>query len=222
MDKNCPFCGADTRPGDNYCLNCGQRLLPNTPSISLEKYHEIERTSEVKLEYSDGRVYAMSGGTSQHSQIAGNMYIALATHLRGKVCRAFNSDIKVLPLGDENPSYFPDVTVTCKPEDYSYDSTAIRSPRLIIEVLSPSTVSRDRGEKLRVYKACPSMDEYVMISTRCQEVEVYRRESANEWKDVLYNADQHVTLVSIGLTMSAAEIYAQTDVPTLSSVLSVD
>ena len=190
--------------------------------ISLEEYHEMERTSEVKLEYSDGRVYAMSGGTYNHSRIAINMTSKLDAYLIDKTCKVANSDLKVFPLGDENPSYFPDVTVTCSPDDYRGDSTAIRSPRLIIEVLSPSTVYKDRGEKLRVYKSCPSTDEYVMISTRRQEVEVYRRESANEWKDVLYTADQHVTLVSIGLTMSVAEIYAQTDVPPLSSVLFVD
>lgn len=190
--------------------------------ISLEEYHEIERTSEVKYEYSDGRIYAMSGGTSQHSQIAGNMYVALVTHLRGKDCHPFNSDMKVLPLGDENPSYFPDVTVTCNPADYKHDVTAIRSPRLVIEVLSPSTANRDRTEKLRIYQACPSIDEYVMISSHHQEVEVYHRENANKWMLTRYTAEQHVTLASVGLTIAVTEIYANTDVPPLASVSSID
>ena len=190
--------------------------------ISLEEYHKMERTSEVKLEYSDGRVYAMSGGTFNHSRIAINMSTKLDAYLGDKVCQVANSDMKVLPLGDENPSYYPDITVTCSPEDYRGNSTAIRSPRLIVEVLSPSTTYRDRGEKLRVYKACESMEEYVMVSTRRQEVEVYRREGTNEWKDVQYTADQHVTLASIGLTISVAEIYAKTDVPAFASMLSAD
>ena len=190
--------------------------------ISLEEYHEIERNSDIKYEYSDGHIYDMSGGTFEHSDIALNLSTALKTHLRGKVCKVANSDMKVLPLGDENPSYYPDITVTCSPEDYRGNSTAIRSPRLIVEVLSPSTTYRDRGEKLRVYKACESMEEYVMVSTRRQEVEVYRREGTNEWKDVQYTADQHVTLASIGLTISVAEIYAKTDVPAFASMLSAD
>jgi Uma2 family endonuclease len=190
--------------------------------ISLEEYHEIERTSEVKYEYSDGRIYAMSGGTSQHSQIATNMLIALVTHLRGKDCQAFNSDMKVLPLGDENPSYFPDITVTCNSEDYRHDSTVIRSPRLIVEVLSPSTAYRDRGEKLRAYQACPSVDEYIMVSSHHQEVEVYHRENANKWTLTRYTAQQHVTLASVGLTIPVSEIYAGTDTPPLASVLSTD
>jgi Uma2 family endonuclease len=196
--------------------------IQNEHWISLEEYHEIERTSEVKYEYSDGRIYAMSGGTSQHSQIAVNMLIALATHLRGKDCRPFNSDMKVLPRGDENPSYYPDITVTCNPEDYKHDSTAIRSPRLVIEVLSRSTAYRDRSEKLRVYQTCPSIDEYVMVSSHHQEVEVYHRKNVSEWTFARHTAQQNITLASIGLTMPVSEIYANTDVLPLASELSTD
>lgn len=190
--------------------------------ISLDEYHEIERTSEVKYEYSDGHIYAMSGGTSQHSQIAGNIYIALANHLRGKDCRPFNSDMKVLPRGDENPSYYPDITVTCNPEDYKHDSTAIRSPRLVIEVLSRSTAYRDRSEKLRANQACPSVEEYVMVSSHHQEIEVYHRESANKWTFIRYTAQQNIPLASVGLTILVSEIYAGTDVPPIASVSSSD
>jgi Uma2 family endonuclease len=190
--------------------------------ISLEEYHEIERTSEVKYEYSDGRIYDMSGGTFEHSQIAINLSVVLNAHLYGKVCRVANSDMKVLPLGDENPSYFPDVTVTCNPDDYKRGSTAIRSPRLIIEVLSLSTASKDRSEKLRAYQACPSVDEYMMVSSHHQEVEVYHREGTDKWTLTRYRHEQVVTLVSVDLMIPVAEIYAQTDVPPLRSILSTD
>jgi Uma2 family endonuclease len=190
--------------------------------ISLEEYHEIERNSEVKYEYSDGRIYAMAGGNSKHSRIAINMTIALELHLRGKDCHVFNSDMKVFPLGDENPSYFPDVTVTCNSDDYQDDSTAIRSPRLVIEVLSLSTAAKDRGEKLRAYQACKSCEEYMMVSTHHQEIEVYRRESTNEWKLIRYTAEDNVLLASVGLTIPASEIYAGTNISPLASVLSTD
>jgi Uma2 family endonuclease len=164
----------------------------------------------------------MSGGTFEHSDIALNLTTALKIHLRGKVCRVANSDMKVLPSDGENPSYFPDVTVTCNPEDYKRGSTTIRSPRLIIEVLSPSTTYRDRGEKLRVYKACPSMEEYAMVSTRRQEIEVFRRMRANTWENTQYTVEQEVTLVSVGLTIPVSEIYADTDVPPHASALAAD
>jgi Uma2 family endonuclease len=196
--------------------------IQNEHWISLEEYHEIERNSEVKYEYSDGRIYAMAGGNSKHSRIAINMTIALELHLRGKDYRVFKSDMKVFPLGDENPSYFPDVVVTCNPDDYQDDSTVIRSPRLIIEVLSPSTAAKDRGEKLRAYQACKSCEEYVMVSTHHQEIVVYRRESANEWKLVRYTAGDDLQLISVGLTIPMSKIYARTNVPPLASVLSAD
>jgi Uma2 family endonuclease len=190
--------------------------------ISLEEYHEIERKSGIKYEYSNGRIYDMSGGNSKHSRIAINMTTALELHLNGKDCLVFNSDMKVLPLGDENPSYYPDVTVTCNPDDYRDDSTVIRSPRLIIEVLSSSTASKDRGEKLRAYQACKSCEEYVMVSTHRQEIEVYRRESTDEWKNVRYTAGGNVLLASVGLVIPMRKIYARTNIPPLASVLSTD
>ena len=191
--------------------------------VSLEEYHELEKTSEFKLEYSHGHIYAMAGGSPPHSGIAVNLIAALKVHLRGKVCRVFNSDVKVRPLGGEDPSYFPDVTVTCNSEDYQDDSPAIRSPRLIIEVLSPTTYRKDRGEKLKAYQACPSCEEYVMISSHHQEVEVYRRESTpGEWKFIRCIAGQVVALLSVELTIPVSEIYADTDVPPLASVIDVD
>jgi Uma2 family endonuclease len=162
----------------------------------------------------------MSGGTAEHSRIAINVTIALELHLRGKDCRVFNSDMKVLPRDDENPSYFPDITVTCNPDDYKRGSTAIRSPRLIVEVLSPSTFARDRVEKMLEYQACESVQEYVMISTRSQVVEVYHREGADRWTFTRYTAGQNVLLESVGLTISVAEIYARTDIPPVASIRS--
>jgi Uma2 family endonuclease len=190
--------------------------------ISLEEYYEIERSSESKYEYSDGHIYDMSGGTFEHSQIAVNLSAILNAHLYGKVCRVANSDMKVLPLGAENPSYFPDITVTCNPDDYKRGSIAIRSPRLIFEVLSPSTASRDRTEKLRVYQACPSLEEYVMVSSHHQEVEVYHREGEDKWTLTRYRHGQVVILASVDLMLPIAEIYAQTDLPPIASVLSTD
>ena len=191
--------------------------------ITIEEYHQIEQqNSEVKYEYSDGRVYEMAGGTYNHSSISLNLGSVLKTHLRGKVCRVVNSDMHVLPRGDENPSYLPDITVTCNPDDYQGESTAVRSPHLIIEILSPSTIHRDRGEKLRTYKACPSMQEYVMVSTRRREVEVYRRKSTHEWTNTLYTAEETVWLMSIDLSIPMSEIYVDTDIPALDSWLDAD
>jgi Uma2 family endonuclease len=196
--------------------------IQNEHWISLEEYHEIERNSDIKYEYSNGRVYAMAGGSPEHSRIALNLGGALNVHLRGRICRVFNSDMKVMPLENENPTYYPDITVTCNPEDYKRGSSGIRSPRLIIEVLSPSTLLKDRGEKFWAYQACKSCEEYVMISSDHQEIEVYHRENTNEWRFVRYTAGQTVTFASVGLAIPVSEIYADTDVPPLTSLFFAD
>ncbi len=180
--------------------------------ISPEEYHEIERTSQIKYEYIDGRIYAMSGGTFENDQIAINLIVALRAHLRGKVCRVASSDMKVLPRGDDNPSYYPDVTVTCNPEDYQRGSTVVRSPRLVVEILSPSTKYRDLGRKRRDYQACPSVEEYVIISTQYQQVELFHR-TGEVWTHRQYTAGQEVTLISMDLTLPISSIYEDTDIP---------
>jgi|SRR5436305_1112834 len=180
--------------------------------ISLEEYHEIERTSEIKYEYVDGRIYAMSGGTFENDQIAINLIVALRAHLRGKVCRVASSDMKVLPLGDENPSCYPDVTVTCNPEDYKRGSTVVRSPRLIVEILSRSTRYRDRGRKLRDYQACPSVEEYVIISTQYQRAEIFYR-TGEVWTYRQLTAGQEMTLISVDLTLPVSALYEDTTIP---------
>jgi Uma2 family endonuclease len=180
--------------------------------ISPEEYHEIERTSEIKYEYIDGHIYAMSGGTTDHATIAGNMFTTLKAHLRGKTCRVFNSDVKVQPSESENPSYYPDITVTCNPDDYKQGSSVIRSPRFIVEVLSPSTEYKDRGRKLRDYRASPSLEEYVIISTRYQQVEIFHR-TGEAWAYRQFIAGQEVTLISIDLTIPVSAIYEDTAIP---------
>src|SRR5437588_2701878 len=147
--------------------------LSHERRISLEEYLEIDRTSDVKYEYDSGHVYAMAGGTQAHARIAYNMANLLDAHLTNKPCRFFLSDVKVQVAEDKY--YYPDVTVTCNPEDIKDNLDVICAPRLIVEVLSPGTEYKDRGTKLRAYQACDSIEEYILMSTRQQAVEIYRR-----------------------------------------------
>jgi Uma2 family endonuclease len=179
--------------------------------ITPEEYHELERTSTIKYEYSVGRVYAMSGGTQRHATIAGNMFTMLKAHLRGKPCKVFHSDMKVQLFERDDPSYFPDVTVTCNEADISDNFNVVRSPSLLVEVLSPSTAARDRGRKLTDYLACPSVQEYVIISTRYQKVEIYQRQGDN-WTYRQFTAGQEIALTSIKLTFSISALYEDTHV----------
>ena len=186
--------------------------------LTVEDYHQIEENNpDHKFEYVDGQVFEMSGGTFEHSKIAINLNREISTHLRRKVCQVVNSDMHVLPFGSDDPSYLPDITVTCNPEDYQRGSKAIRSPRLIIEVLSPSTVRVDRNEKRIAYQACSTMQEYVMVSSQHQEVEVLRRGTDGEWERTVYLPDETVQLLSIELSIAMSDIYEDTGISPLDS-----
>jgi Uma2 family endonuclease len=193
--------------------------LPREHWVSPAEYLEIERASDLKYEYENGRIYAMAGGTQAHARIAYNMANLLDDHLTNKPCRFFQSDIKVQVAADKY--YYPDVTVTCNPEDIKDSLDMIRAPHLIVEVLSPSTEYRDRGPKLRAYQACKSIEEYMLISTQQQAVEIYRRLPPTDllriplgdWAYRQYGPGEKVELVSIGLTFPIEALYRLTDVP---------
>jgi len=152
------------------------------------------------------------GGTYEHTKIAVNLVTILNIHLEDSVYQVVNSDIHVLPTGCDNPSYLTDVAVTCNPEDYHPDAKAIRSPTLIVEVLSQSTQLIDRTEKLRAYQACPSMQEYLIASTQRREIEAYRRGEDGEWSKTVYTAQDTVPFVTIGLNIPMNTIYRRTGI----------
>lgn len=177
--------------------------------ISPEEYLEIDRASiDLKYEYTDGHMYAMSGGTAEHAEIAINMIAILKAHLQGS-CRVLSSDVRVQVA--ERKYYYPDVSVSCHPEDKQKGIDIIRYPRLVIEVLSPSTETNDRGKKFRSYKACSSIQEYVLISSQHQEVEVFHRQG-DMWAYRQYESGQEITLASIGLTTSLADVYRDVNI----------
>jgi Uma2 family endonuclease len=180
---------------------------------SIEEYHRIEEENpNCKFEYIDGEVRIMAGGTYEHMKIAVNLVTILNIHLEDSVCQVANSDIHVLPTGNDNLSYLPDVTVTCNPEDYLRGTKAIRSPILIVEVLSQSTESIDRTEKLKAYRACPSMQEYLIASTQRREIEAYRRSADGEWDKTVYTAQDTVSLVTVDLNIPMDTIYRRTGI----------
>src|SRR6516164_1526605 len=130
--------------------------MQRTQWVSVEEYLDIDRNSDVRYEYDNGHIYAMAGGTQDHEQIAFNLRAILNAHLRGKSCRASALDRRV-QVSASGKYYYPDVTVTCNPEDIKGNLDTVRFPRLVVEVLSPSTAYKDRGSKRRAYQACPSI-----------------------------------------------------------------
>lgn len=173
--------------------------------LPVEDYLAGELVSEVKHEYVGGEVYAMSGSSVPHNDIALNAYSALRPKLKGGPCKAHVSDIKVrLMVRGKDIFYYPDLVVGCDPRDtHRY---ALRFPKLIIEVLSPATNRIDRTEKLQNYLTIPTLEEYLLVDQDQPQVLLYRRRTdwAEERTDGLTSGFH---LESVDLTLPMNQLY---------------
>ncbi|MEQ8975552.1 MAG: Uma2 family endonuclease [Coleofasciculus sp. C1-SOL-03] len=166
-----------------------------SPKMSFEDYLEWESQQEIRYEYVKGEVFAMTGGTIPHNDIALNLYRALYPHLRSRGCRVNVSDVKV-QVSPKSIYYYPDVIVSCDPEDLNARQF-IQNPKLIVEVLSPVTSAKDRGEKFTYYLTIPSLQEYILIDSETISVERYSRGEGRMWLYYPYQAGDTITLSSI-------------------------
>ncbi|NEU77412.1 Uma2 family endonuclease [Hassallia byssoidea VB512170] len=170
--------------------------IPQQPQkMTIEEYLEWEPQQEIRYEYVNGEVFAMTGGTIPHNDIALNLYTALRPHLRSRGCRVNVSDVKV-QVSPKSPYYYPDVIVSCDPQDLNARKF-IQNPKLIAEVLSPGTSGKDRGEKFTYYLTIPTLQEYILIDSEKISVERYCRGEGRMWLYYRYTAGDMITLSSI-------------------------
>ena len=171
--------------------------------ISVEEYLKGERHGEIRHEYIDGKVYAMSGASDRHGLIVNALAFALTPAARRKRCQLFTSDMKVrLDIADQEVFYYPDLLLACDPADRE---TYFRTrPCLIIEVLSDSTERIDRREKLLAYQTLPSVSEYVLVAQDARRVEIYRR--ANGWRSEYCEAGE-ISLDCLDVRVTLDAIY---------------
>lgn len=174
---------------------------------SFAEYLEVEEISKVRHEYYAGEIYAMAGGTPEHAAIAAAVTAALGRQLSGKPCRVYSSDLRVRVVATGLATY-PDVTVIRGASERDPQSpTHVVNPKVVVEVLSPSTEAYDRTEKLQHYQQVPSLDAIVLVEPRGDQVTLWLREGA------LFNArtftlGEHVTIDVIGCTLAVDELFA--------------
>ncbi len=138
-------------------------VVPDQLMMSVEDYLTLDRTSiEARYEYFDGYVYRLAGGTADLSTISINLTSLLHSLLRSNQCRVYNSDLKVRL--SQRRFVYPDASVSCDQRDRG-SIDIVQFPRLIAEVLSSSTEAYDRGRKFAYYRACPTVQEYVLVDT---------------------------------------------------------
>jgi Uma2 family endonuclease len=181
------------------------------PRFTPEEYFAWEEQQLVRHEYIDGEVYAMSGGSISHSEIALNFGSLLKNHLRGSGCKTLNSDARVNILASSHYVY-PDVSVTCDERDKT-TTQYITYPCLVIEVLSSSTEAYDRGNKFKLYRRNPCLQEYVLVDAEAISIELFRKVDDN-WSIIDYEPGDVVELASIKLTFSIEQVYEDIIFPT--------
>lgn len=173
---------------------------------SYEDYLAALEVSGVKLEYCEGEIYAMAGGTPAHAELAASIIRLLGNALLGS-CRVWSSDLKVR-LEATDLSTFPDVTVVCGDQRLAdNDKNAITNPTLLVEVTSNSTEDYDRGEKLNHYKQCESLKAVLFVSHRRPQVTVVARGKAG-WEQLEYRPGERVVLSEPPCALEVDELYA--------------
>lgn len=186
-----------------------RRVPPQTgEKMGVEEYFQLDAIfPDTKYEYHDGVVRLMSGGSAEHATIAGNIYVGLWLEFRSGPCTVYNSDMHIQVA--EGIYYLPDVSVTCNVDDRRRGVKTVRSPRLVVEVLSPSTEKVDRREKLQAYKACPTIAEIVLVNQFAPYVEVWRRDEEDKttWHYAYYEEGEEVEFTSLDVRLSMQDIY---------------
>jgi Uma2 family endonuclease len=179
---------------------------------TFRDYLAHDEMSNTKHEYLDGQIYAMAGGTPEHSALIASVTTHLSNQVRGGSCRVHMSDLRVRVL-ETGLTTYPDIAVVCgawarDPED----TRTIVNPTVLVEVLSPSTEAYDRGEKLEHYKRIPSLRACLLVATERREIEIWAREPTGPWTRALVVAGQ-LDLAALGAQLDVDAIYADAKEP---------
>ncbi|MCU0570444.1 MAG: Uma2 family endonuclease [Oculatellaceae cyanobacterium Prado106] len=177
--------------------------------LTPTEYFAWEEQQLCRHEYINGEVYAMSGGTRNHSRIALKFGALLDNHLSDRSCEVFNSDCRVKIFETDDYTY-PDVSVSCDRRDKT-TTQYITYPCLIAEVLSDSTEAYDRGNKFVRYRQNPQLQDYVLVSSQEIAIDLYRKNENGRWEIINYRAGDIVELQSVNLSFPIEQVYRGID-----------
>lgn len=188
--------------------------VSSTTGVTISEYLARERDALEKHEYRDGEVVAMSGGSVRHSLISANVVGELGNRLKGKPCRAFDSNLRVHIQRSVLYTY-PDASVICGTPQVDPDDPlkeTVINPSVIVEIISPSTEAYDRGEKFNWYRRLGSLKQYILVSQSIPQVELFMRSDDGTWLYTIF-AEMEATaqVQSLGITLPLSEIYAGVD-----------
>jgi len=180
--------------------------------LTETEYLSVERAAEFKSEFFDGEMFAMAGGTPQHSRIATNLAREFGNRLERSQCVPYNSDlrIKVEPTGLFT---YPDLSVICGPLQFAAGTEdTMVNPTVLVEVLSDSTEAYDRGKKFEHYRQIPALKEYLVVSQKEPRIEQFVRQADGRWLlNEATGLKATLAIPSLGISLSLAEVFAKVD-----------
>jgi Uma2 family endonuclease len=177
--------------------------------ISQEDYLKTERLATEKHEYFKGEIFAMSGASRFHNRISINLTLGIGGFLKGKLCKPYGSDLRVHVA--ENTLYtYPDLTIVCGKEEYLDDVfDTLVNPKVLIEILSPSTKDYDRGSKFTLYRGIASLEEYILVDSENIYIERFYKTIEGKWTLSEYKTiSETLEISSIEFNLPLSEIYA--------------
>ena len=176
---------------------------------SVEEYLKLDQESEARLEFWDGEIFDMSGVNNEHDQIEGNIFLHLKLRTKDRGCRVFTANMRI-QVPSMPPYRYGDVSALCGIPQYVKVGgvDALTNPALIIEVLSDSTESYDRGEKFSHYKSIPNFQEYLLIAHHRPNVSQFTRQPDGTWIHREFSQlEDVIQLYSLNCELSLREIY---------------
>jgi len=181
-------------------------------TVNETEYFSLELGSETRHEYRGGAIIPMTGGTPEHNQIAGALYVLLWTELRSEPFAVFVTDQRLwIPQG--NIYTYPDVMVTGRPlQRREGRRDTVANPIVLAEVLSESTEAYDRGDKFEAYRSIPTFQEYLLIDQRRPRVEQFIRQSDRQWLLTAHEGKAtDLSLSSLPVTLRLGDLYEQVE-----------
>jgi Uma2 family endonuclease len=179
------------------------REAPVSTASNFDQFLEMEIQAQERHEFVDGNLFVMPGGTGRHNRIAVNVLMRLDPAAIQARCQVFIEG--VLVKTPDEIGYYPDVFVTC---DSSEDTPRVkRRPSIIVEVLSESTSAIDRGEKLRNYRAIPTLELYVLLEQDEVLAEVYAKQTDGSWRHEILREDANLRFPGLNLEVPLSALY---------------
>ncbi len=179
----------------------------NVHEHTFADYLRLEKDSNLKHEFLDGEIYAMTGGTLLHAKLAVNISSTLHAQLRESDCDVYSADLRVRVQATGLAAY-PDVTIVCgKPELDPEDDDTVTNPRVVVEVLSSPTEKFDRGLKLHHYQRIPALGAVVLVAQRERRIEVWSRGADGEWTSRASGPGEIAEIPAIDCTLPVDDVY---------------